>query len=147
MRMKTIISFVTLFILGAAVFFLPIRESDTLRLRYILGLWFFAEAAYMMVPGDRIATPLYQLVGRFHSWRDRVVAAVALGAYFVLLFFAVYLMMNLVFILEVKVALAIGIVLITWLVYYGICFLFGSDELRVAVIPRFVRRGIGQDRE
>ena len=129
-----------LFILGMAVFFLPIREYDHLRLRYILGLWFFAEAAYNIVASERMVTPLYQLVGRFQTMRDKVVGSVALAAFFVILFFSVrYLMENDLFWMT-KLVLAVGTLLFTWLVYYGICFLFGTDELRNGILPKFIRR-------
>lgn len=134
------LSFFILFILGMAVFFLPIREYDYLRLRYIVGLWFFAEAAYGLITSDRMATPLYQLVGRFTTWRDKVVGGAALAAFFVILYCAVRYLMENEFTWVVKLTLAVAVILTTWLVYYGICFLFGTNELRNGILPKFVRR-------
>jgi len=122
------------------VFFLPIREYDYLRLRYILGLWFFAEAAYNMVASERMDTPLYQLVGRFPTLRDKLVGGFALAAFFVILYFSVRLLMENEFFWLVKLVLAILALLVTWLAYYGICYLFGSQELRDGVTPNFVRK-------
>jgi hypothetical protein len=39
----------------------------------------------------------------------------------------------------VKLALAVAALLVTWLAYYGICYLFGSQDLRDGVTPKFVR--------
>ena len=137
--MKKGTSSLVLFLIGAAVFLLPVREYDYLRLRYFVGIWFFAEAAFLWVGGERVATPLYQLVGRFRSGRDKVVAGIALAFFFVILYLSVWLLMANEFYWAVKLALAIACVLLTWLVYYGICLLFGSPELRKGIVPMFAK--------
>lgn len=136
---KHLLPFLLFSMLGMAVFFLPIREHDYLRLRYFAGLWFFAEAAYRAFPGEACnLSPLHQLVGRYSLTRDRIVAGLALSAFFVILYLAVWLLMGNEFVPGVKVGLAVGTVLLTWLAYYGICYLFGSQELRRGAAPKLL---------
>jgi hypothetical protein len=139
MLKKRIFPFLALFILGAVVFLLPIREHDYLRLRYFVGLWFFAEAAFLVAQGENRLTPLYQLVWRYHAVRDKMVAGIALLAFFSILYMAVWLLMDVEFFWAVKLSLAIATVLVTWLVYYGICYMFGSRDLRDGVTPKFIQ--------
>ncbi|MBN2388865.1 MAG: hypothetical protein JXB85_17750 [Anaerolineales bacterium] len=135
-----LLSFVVLFALGAFVFLLPIQQCDYLRLRYILGLWFFVEAAFQMSPGEQRQTlPLYRLVWRYNSLRDKFVAGIALAVFFSILFLAVAVLMENMFFWVIKLTLAVATVLLTWLAYYGICYLFGSQELRDEGIPKFIR--------
>jgi hypothetical protein len=146
MLTKRILTFIVLFILGMVVFLLPIREHDYLRLRYFIGLWFFAEAAFRMTQTENWMTPLFLLVGKYRLVRDRVVAGIALAAFFTVLYLAVWLLMDNVFLWLVKLVLAVAVVLVTWLIYYGICFLFGTQELRDGALPAFVRKWIWRSR-
>jgi hypothetical protein len=81
-----------------------------------------------------------QLVGRFRMLRDKVVGGIALAAFFVILFLSVRFLMENEFSWVVKLSFAILAVLITWLAYYGICYLLGTQELRDGVTPTFVRK-------
>lgn len=140
MLKKRIVPFILLFSLGAAVFFLPIREHDAMRLRYFIGLWFLAEAAFLFAQGENRLTPLYQLVWRYSQLRDKVVSGIALAAFFTTLYLSVWLLTENSFIWPVKLALAIATVLISWLVYYGLCLLLGTRELRENVTPKILWR-------
>lgn len=139
MRNKILAIFVLL-LLGMAVFLLPIRETDYARLRYIVGVSFFAEAAFQLVPAENRTTPLYLLVGRYRSWRDKVVAGLALAAMFVALYWAVRLVLEHFVSWPVWLALSIGCGLGAWGLYYAICVLLGTKELRRAVTPGFLRK-------
>lgn len=108
-----------------------------MRLRYFVGLWFLAEAAFLFAQGENRQTPLYQLVGRYSHFRDKVVSGIALAAFFTTLYLAVWLLMENAFSWQVKLALAIATVLVSWLVYYGLCLLLGTRELRENVTPKF----------
>ncbi len=141
MLKKRIVPFLLLFVLGAAVFFLPLREHDHMRLRYFLGLWFLAEAAFLFAQGEYRQTPLYQLVWRYSQLRDKVVSGIALAALFTTLYLSVWLLMENSFSWPVKLALAIATVLVSWLAYYGLCLLLGTQELRENVTPKFRRHG------
>jgi len=140
MNKKTFFLFLALFVLGAIVLKVPNWQYDYLRLRYFIGLWLLAEAAFQMFPGEQRTTlPLYRLVWRYPSPRDKLVAGVALAAFFAILYLAVRLLMENVFFWAVKLGLAIATVLVTWLAYYGICYLFGSQELREGVTPKLIK--------
>lgn len=140
MQKNRLFAFLVLFLLGVIVFLLPIREYDHMRLRYFLGIWFFAEAAYLVAQGETRTTPLYQLVMRYPSARDRIVAGSALAAFFIVLFLAVRFGMENELSWGEKLALAIGTILASWLVYYGLCCLLGSEALRAGIRPDFLKR-------
>ena len=142
--MKNILLFLVLIALGGFIMKgLPAAAwmHDPLRLRYFVGIWFLAEAGFLLFPGVvRRALPLYHLVWRYKLVRDKIVAAIALAAFFAILYVSVWQLTENVFTTAVKVGLAIATVVVCWLVYYGICFLFGTDELRYGGALWFVRK-------
>lgn len=150
MSKKDVLLFVILFVVGGFLMKgLPalVWEHDPLRLRYFVGIWFLAEAGFLLFPGAaRQALPLYRLVWRYKSLRDRIAAALALAAFIVVLYVSVWQLTENVFAVGVKIGLAIATVLACWLVYYGICFLFGTDELRYGGALWFVRKWLRRDK-
>ena len=113
--LKTIVTVFVLLLAGMMVFLLPIRETDYARLRYLVGLAFFAEAGAQVVPSWGRYAPLYLLVGKHRAWRDKAVAGLAL---------------------------AVGGGLGAWGAYLAICALLGTRELRLAVTPGFLRKWV-----
>ena len=138
--LRTLLEVFVLLALGMAIFFLPIKTTDYARVRYIVGIWFFIEAAYRIFPFQNKDTPLYRLVGRYPAWRDKIVAGLALAAMFVLLYFSVRLIAEHSFSAAVQLALVVGCALAAYVVYYALCALGGTRELRNAITPWFLRK-------
>jgi hypothetical protein len=151
MNKKDILLFVVLFLLGGIILKgvpAAIWYHDALRLRYIVGIWFLAEAGFLMFPGEaRRSLPLYQLVWKYPSLRDKFAAGLALVAFFAVLFVAVWQLTENEFFWAVKLGLAIATVLVSWLAYYGICYLFGTQELRDGVMPKFVKKWLQRNKK
>ncbi len=101
-------------------------------LAVFLFFWLIIEAAAQANP-DQVVSPLRKFLGKYSNRRDGVVVLVASVAVLIVLSATSLLNGNPVLVIVVSI---IGAVV----VYYGICLLFGTRELRGLVIPNFIKQ-------
>jgi hypothetical protein len=124
--------------LAGWIFLLSKFDGDFMGLVEILAIlvffWLIMEAAAKANPGQ-VESPLGRFLGRYSNRRDKVVVCFAFLAVLAVLFLTSFLHGNLFLTIVVSVTGTVA-------AYYGICRLFGTQELRDQVLPEFIKRTI-----
>ncbi len=127
---------IALAILAGWVFLQSKFDGGFLMLVEILAVflffWLIIEAAAQANP-NQVVSPLSKFLGKYSNRRDKVVAFMAPVAVLIVLFVISLFNGNPFLIIVLSL---IGAVV----VYYGICLLFGTRELRDQVVPNFIKQ-------
>jgi len=129
---------IALAILAGWIFLQLKFDGDFLLLVEILAIflffWLIIEAAAQANP-NQVASPLRKFLSRYSNRRDRVIVLIASLAVLIVLFITSFLQGNPLLIIVLSIISAI-------VVYYGICLLFGTRDLRDLVVPSFIKRRV-----
>jgi hypothetical protein len=100
-------------------------------LAIFLFFWLIIEAAARANP-NQVTSPLGKFLSKYPNRRDRVVICIAWLAVLLVLFITSFLPGN-------PLLITVLSIIVAAIVYYVICLLFGSRELRESVIPNFIK--------
>jgi hypothetical protein len=127
---------IALAILAGWIFLQSKFDGDFLGLVELLAIflffWLVIEAAAQANP-NQVTSPLGNFLSKYSNHRDRVVVCIAWLGVLIVLFITSFLHGNLFLISVLSI---IGAVV----VYYGVCLLFGTQDLRDKVIPNFIKK-------
>ena len=140
--LKALVLLICAIALAAAIYLYVMQDAFHIELLdrlwplgIILSIWLAIEAANQSDVEPYNDTPLFNLIGKYRHIRDKVVFSVALVTVLIFNVLPIYRGNSLWIWLGLNV-----------MIFYGICFIFGTKDLHEGVTPRFLKRFLHREK-